>query len=267
MKGVLIMENSAISNQNSSFILKVMDTAMSIPGVKVNREDFLRKELNRKFNPKEIEDAINLGTAIAGLPKSTLDKIAKDLIKSKCLLTTAISFGTGLPGGALGLVGGTAADISQILANFLNLTQKLMYLYGYKDINELSCSQTDIMIVMLCAASGVETAEAFVAKELPVILEKLLSKNVEKEVSSNIIKRTANKVLSLLGKKAAVNAGTETTGKTIGKFIPLFGGILSGAMTYASFRPMAAKLKNILSANYDVFKEIYEEEKYNSLIN
>ena len=123
--------------------VKVIDVAISTPGVKVNREEFLKKALRGKVSEDVIDNAIRVGTVKAGVPKEVAEKIAENLINSKCILTSAVSFATGIPGGLVGLLGGSTVDIAQFFGNFFNLAQKLMYIYGYKDVSELDSSQTD----------------------------------------------------------------------------------------------------------------------------
>lgn len=53
---------------------KVIDVAISIPGVKVNREEFLKKELRGKVSEDVIDDAIKVGTVKAGVPKEVAEK-------------------------------------------------------------------------------------------------------------------------------------------------------------------------------------------------
>ena len=193
--------NISNSSKDSEWWIKLFDLAISSPGVKVDRESFLRKELKGKVPDSIIERSIAVGTIQAGVPKELAEKLAQNVINSKCVLTSIISFASGIPGGALGLFGGSAVDITQYFGNFFNLSQKLMYIYGYKDISEFDSSQIDIMIAMLGAASGIEMAQIFVAKQLPKLVEKITAGIIAKQTSKNIFKKIANKILVVLGKK------------------------------------------------------------------
>lgn len=233
---------------------KVIDLAMSTPGVKVNREEFLRKELRGKVSDEMIDDAIKIGTIKAGVPRNIAEKIADNSIHSKCILASTVSFATGIPGGLAGLLGGSTVDLAQFFGNFFNLAQKLMYIYGYRDISELDNSQTDIMVAMLGAASGVESAQFFIAKQLPKIAEQISTRIIARESSKNIIKKMANEVLTVFGKKGVALFTKGEIAKTIGKGIPLVGGVLSGGLTLATFKPMAKQLNKSLKENYDYDK-------------
>lgn len=230
---------------------RVIELAINTPGVKVNRENFLQKELKGKVPQSVIDDAIQNGTIKAGISKELASKLAQNIINSKCVLTTTVSFATGLPGGFLGILGGSSVDIVQYFGNFFNLAQRLMYIYGYKDISELDSSQTDIMIAMLGAASGVEAAQIFIAKQLPKLAEKIAAKAISKQVSKNLIKKIANKVLVAIGKKGISMFTGEEIAKLIGRSVPIVGGIVSGTLTLVSFKPMAKRLNKSLKEHYD----------------
>ena len=51
------------------------------------------------------------------------------------------------------------------------------------------------------------------------------------------------KVAAYLG----VRMTEETFAKGVGKIVPIVGGVVSGGITLATFRPMSAKLRNYLS--------------------
>lgn len=221
-----------------SVLLPIINGAMKVPGVKVNREEFLEKELKGKVPDKMIEDALVYGTKKAGIPIELIEKMAKNTINSKALLTVTASFLSGMPGGLIGLLGGSSADVIQYYANFFNLAQKLMYLYGYQDINELDSSQEDVMIVVLGVASGVEVANAFLKKVLNETAVKLQEKAI------------ANQVLIILGKKSATRISEEQIAKIFGKAVPIIGGLISGIISASTFKPMAKRLNKSLKEFY-----------------
>lgn len=132
------------------------------------------------------------GTKTAGIPIELIEKISRNSINSKSVLTITASFVSGLPGGLVGLLGGSSVDVMQYYANFFNLAQKLMYLYGYKDISDLDSSQEDIMIVVMGVASGVEVAMLFLKRFLPKPLlngRKKLLQNRQAKVHLKLFRR------------------------------------------------------------------------------
>lgn len=69
---------------------KVMGTALAMPGVKVDRDDFLKKELCNYCSQEQIEQAIST-RPIDIVPIEILDKIANACINSHTTKVTVIS--------------------------------------------------------------------------------------------------------------------------------------------------------------------------------
>lgn len=236
---------------NSEKLLpQIINGAMKVPGVRVDRESFLRKELKGKVPDYVVESAIADGTKTAGVPVELIEKLAKNAINSKALLTVTASFVSGLPGGLIGLLGGSSVDVVQYYANFLNLAQKLMYLYGYSDINELDSSQEEIMVVVMGVASGVEVANAFLKRILTENAGKIAEGIIAKQASRSTLKIVSGRVMVSLGQKSATRIGEEQVVKIVGKAVPVVSGILSGAISAFTFKPMAKRLNKSLNEFY-----------------
>lgn len=231
-------------------LLPAINSALNVKGVKVDREAFLRKELRGKVEPYIIEEAIINGTKEANIPLEIIENIADRCISSRTSLAVTESFLSGLPGGLVGLLGGSALDIIQFYANFLNLTQKLMYIYGFKDIKELDSSQEDIMVVMLGAASGIEAANTYIKNLLSKSASKWLEKIAAEEAGKKGIKILAEKVLIMLGKKSASRISEKQLAKIFSKSVPIIGGSICSIITAVTFKPMAKKLKKALVEGY-----------------
>lgn len=249
---ITMIENDtpAKVEENTSWWANAINLAMQVPGVKVDYEAFLRKELRGKVAQSVIDDAVKNGTLKAGVPKDLAETLAKNAINSKCVLSTTISFASGMPGGFVGLIGGSTVDVVQFFANFFNLAQRLMYIYGYMDISQLDSAQTDIMIAMLGAASGVEAAQVFVAKQLPMLADKIAAHLIAKDAAKNVFQKIANKVLTMIGKKGITLFTGKELGNMIVKSVPIIGGLISGALTLATFKPMAKELDKYLKQSY-----------------
>ena len=54
---------------------------LQTPGIKVNRKDFLQKELMKNYSQETIDNAIEHNPAYAKIPPSEIDKIADEVIK------------------------------------------------------------------------------------------------------------------------------------------------------------------------------------------
>jgi len=119
-------------NSNNTFEL-ALSTATSLPMVHINREKFLRKELLKYCDEKQVESAILNNPAYAGIELPIIDKIARSCINYETNKVSAISFAAGIPGG-LAMIGTIPADVTQYFAHVLRILQKLVYLYGWEEI-------------------------------------------------------------------------------------------------------------------------------------
>lgn len=66
--------------KNEMTFEKILAAAMHTPGVKINREKFLRKELIRYCSEDIIAEAIKNNPAKAGISKELVNKISKQVI-------------------------------------------------------------------------------------------------------------------------------------------------------------------------------------------
>ena len=90
---------------------KVMGAALSMPGVKVDRDEFLKKELKIYCSPEQLEQAIS-SRPINGVSKDVIDRIASACINSHTAKVTAVSAIAGIPGG-LAMAGTIPAETRQ----------------------------------------------------------------------------------------------------------------------------------------------------------
>lgn len=86
--------------------------ALKVPGVKINRADFLQKELFKYCSQDKIDKAIAQNPAKAGIDRKLIDKIADEVIKFERNAVSGISTALGIPGGAA-MVATIPADIAQ----------------------------------------------------------------------------------------------------------------------------------------------------------
>lgn len=92
---------------------KVMSTALAIPGVKVDRELFLRAELRQYCTKDEMEKAVINPVDVVSVER--LDSVASSCINNHLVKVTVLSAVAGLPGG-FAVLGTIPADIPVLLA-------------------------------------------------------------------------------------------------------------------------------------------------------
>ena len=112
------------------FLAKVV----RVPGVRVNREEFLRQELRKlHLSDDVIARAIDLNPLHAGVSLTAIDRLAEEAISYETNKSAAISFVAGIPGG-FAMLGTIPADLMQYYAHALRIMQKLAYLYGWGEL-------------------------------------------------------------------------------------------------------------------------------------
>ena len=161
----------------------VIIKGLRIPGVKINREEFLRKELFKRYPQDVIDIAVAESPMKAKISVKEIDKIADDVIKFERNFVSGVSAALGVPGG-WAMVATIPADIAQYYGYLLRATQKLLYLYGFPEIdteegNKLDDGTMNTLIIcfgVMYGTAGANNALKAMAKALGVGVEKQLLK-------------------------------------------------------------------------------------------
>ena len=225
--------------------------AFRVPGVSVNREKFLRKELSLKYDKTIIEKAIESNPMHANISQEDLNNIAESIIQSERLKVSGVSVALGTPGGAA-MAATIPADIAQYYGCMLRVAQKLLYLYGFPQIEfkeEEQTFDTETMNqIILCMGGMLGIANA---KNGLLAIAKALGTGVEKQlVKKALTKGTIYPIVKNISKWFGVKMTKEIFAGFFKKAIPLVGGVIGGGMTYATFKPCCEKLKVVLQDTY-----------------
>lgn len=241
-------------DQNGDGQIGIEDIIMmgiKIPGISVNREAFLRREFQKKYSNTVIENAIALNPTKAGIKREDIDKIAEDVIEHERLMVSGISAVLGTPGGAA-MVATIPTDISQYYGYMLRVTQELLYLYGFQEIDTseengtLDSETMNILIICFGVMYGVAGANNAL-KSLAVAL----GKGVEKQlVKKALAKGAIYPIVKSVSKWFGVRMTKDIFAGFFKKAIPLVGGAVGGGLTYLTFKPCCAKLQNSLKDTY-----------------
>lgn len=220
-------------------------SAVKLPGVRIDRSDFLRRELNKYCTYDVVENAIQSTPQSAGVAPIIIDRIAKSCINYEAAKVTAISAVAGLPGG-IALVGTIPADIIQYMGHLLRVMQKIIYLYGWEsllnDDNEIDDETKNILIVLFGAMFSVQSATKLLNKIIPNI-----AANVEKRLlATALTKTTVYPIIKNIAKAIGVRMTKEIFAKGVSKSIPLIGAVTSGTLTYAMFKPTTTKFRKYI---------------------
>ena len=224
---------------------KVLSASLRLPFVKVNREEFLSKELSKFCTPMEVMTALDAGP-LGVLTKKEIDKLANQCISYHLTMACGTSALMGLPGGWW-MAGTIPTDITQFYGHILSLMQKLIYLYGWPaltDVNhQLDDESMNIMTLFVGVMMGNKMAVEALAK-----LATQMSKEAGVKISETVIAHYAVKIAQWIG----INMTKEGFAKGVGKVIPLVGAPISATITYYTFRPMARRLKKHLDELYEM---------------
>lgn len=222
----------------------VIIMGLKVPGIRIDRTTFLQKELQTKFPQEVIDDAIAHNPLHANIPTDTIDKIADEVIKYERACVSGISAALGMPGG-VAMAATIPADIAQYYGYMLRATQKLMYLYGFPEIDVEEKGQTfdseTMNILIICmgvmyGAAGANNALKAVAKALAAGVEKQLLRKA-------LTKGTIYPIVKSVAKWFSVKMTKEVFAGFFKKAIPVVGGVIGGGITFVSFKPCCDKLK------------------------
>lgn len=224
---------------------KVMSVAMSVPGVKVNRKEFLVAALSKLCSLEQLKQISDGKRPADYLSIETIDRLADSYINSHTTKVTALSAAAGLPGG-LSMAATIPADLAQYYYHVFVLSQKMAYLYGFPDLTDedgvLTEEAKNVMTLFAGAMMGVGIANEAIQK----IAENLAKEIVKRLPKYALTKTVIYPIVKQVAKWIGVKLTKDSFAKGLGKVVPILGGVISGGLTYVTFRPGAKKLKNTL---------------------
>ena len=239
--------------------------SLKMPGVRVDREKFLRKELKNHCDPEVIDLAIEQNPAAAGIDPVLIEKLVDDTIKFERNAASGISAALGMPGG-VAMVATIPADIAQYYGYLLRAAQKMMYLYGFPELeiseDGLNIDTATINSLTICLGIMYGIANANIAIKA---MAKALATGVEKELLKKALtKGTIYPIVKSIAKWFGVRMTKKAFAGFFKKVIPVAGGIIGGGITFASFKPCCNKLRVALKdtkLSNPKYQENEEEEK------
>ncbi len=233
-------------SQANNFWFKILKSSFSLPGIFINREEYLRSELSKRASKEVVQAAIESTPAKAGVSNKIIEELASSTINWHATKTTLISVLSAVPPGWW-QAPAIPADIAQFYFHVTVVLQKLAYLYGWPQFTEDNEGMDDETLLRVTLFVGVMYANKGATAAVAKISEKL---------GQEVAKRLPQKALTQYGvynvaKKTGMWIGIQLTktsfGKYVGRLIPFLGAILAGAITLFSFKPMAGRLKKYLS--------------------
>ena len=227
--------------------LQTIGAVAKLPIVRVDREAFLRKHFGES---EHLEVILERGPQ-AVYDTESLRAKASTLVKNSAAKTSAASFASGLVANPVVAIPAGSADVAQFFGFAINLSQQIAYLFGedelFDDGGELSEAAQIRVIAYLGAMFGAAGAAALVSST-----SKTAGAALGKKVAAQALTKTTwYPLVKKVGAAIGVKVTKKTVEKSITKFVPLAGGAVSGALTYATFRPMGNRLADTLAENLD----------------
>lgn len=220
----------------------IMKGALNLPGIKVDRDQFLISAFRpygesvnlREKRPSEI------------FSNQIIERVAKGIVKNHANKVTAISAAAGIPGG-LAMLGTVPADLVQYYWHFLVMSQKLAYVYGWPDLrdenNNLGDEAQGIMTIFMGVGFGVDGAATATREIAKKAADHWVKKIPQMALTKTVWYPIVKKIAAWLG----IRITKDSVAKAASKIIPFVGAAISGTLTYATFKPMANKLRKELA--------------------
>ncbi|MGW2058109.1 hypothetical protein ACWCOZ_30085 [Streptomyces sp. NPDC001840] len=240
-------QGKGIENPESRFSA-VLVGAARLPGVRINREAYLRSALARHCSEDDIRRALEETPAAAGITVEVLDKVANDSIRYETAKVSALSAAAGIPG-IIALPATVPADVAQYFGHMLRIAQKLAYLYSWPDLfsdegDDVDDATMGVLTLFFGVMFGTQSANAAVGKVAGMMSEQAVKKLPQKALTKGLIYPIVKKVAGYLGVKMT----KDSFAKSVSKAIPLVGAVVSGGLTFTTFLPMAKRLKKHLAS-------------------
>ncbi len=227
--------------------VEFLKKVVRVPGVRINRDDFLCQELRECGVPEEvIRRAIDTNPAFAGIPLAELDRLAEQVISYETNKSAAISFVAGIPGG-FAMLGTIPADLTQYYVHAFRIVQKLAYLYGWCELLSAKEEVDDETIGIIAIFFGVMLDVEEATMSLLSFASSTVMDTVKKQVTKQFLMKTSwyrsvKKTLQIIG----VNLTKKAFTQGFSKVLPVIGGVVSSGLTFMSLQSQSSRLKKHL---------------------
>ena len=242
LRGITAEQASSAEQHGLDFLKKVV----RFPGVRINRDEFLRHELTKlRASEEVIERALATSPALAGVPLLALDTLADETITYETNKSAALSFAAGLLGG-FAMLGTIPADLMQYYAHALRIMQKLAYLYGWRDLLA-DVDEDDEMIGVLAVFFGVMLGVGGAAQSLTAFARIAAKTAYQKHVTKRaLMSITWYPVVKYSLRVIGINITKSSFTKGASKIVPVIGGFVSSGLTFMALQTQSARLKGHL---------------------
>ena len=237
--------------------IELLKATAGLPGVKIDRTEFLTSALRPYFAEKTVQNAVRHNPAAAGISVAEINEIAASCIRFETTKVSTLSFAAGIPGG-LAMLGTIPADLAQYFGHILRILQKLVYLYGWQELFDEQGRLDDETSNLLTLFAGI----MFGVNGATSAITKLVDSATQNVVSKGALYPIVQRIAATLG----IRLSKDVFAKGAAKVLPLVGGVASGSLTYLTYKPMAEKLRSHLTTLKFADPGFYSENHITDII-
>lgn len=224
---------------------RILRATLSLPGARIDRKAYLKKELSKHFSEEVVAKAIATRPANAGIPKSAIQSIAISSIKWHRAGVSTTSFTVGLPGGWW-MAGTIPVDMTQFFWHVVIILQKLAYLHGWPSFENEEDELDDETLLLFTIFVGVMFGAGAASKALGELAEKLVEQLLVRLPKQALTKYGVYRLAREVAKWIGIKLTKDTFSRSIAKVVPIISGFLSGGITWVSFSVMSHRLRKHL---------------------
>lgn len=220
----------------------VLNGALLIPGARVDRDAYLRKELTASGVSSELVDlAIETTPAKAGVPAGLIHKIAQGSIRMHRTGVSATSLAAGLPGGFL-MVATVPGDMTQFFWHVIVIMQKLVYLHGWPELlsgdEEVGDDTRHLLTIFAGVMFGAQGANAALSKVADMLAKEVVIRLPREKLTKWGVYILSKEIAKWIGIKLT----KEGFARGVAKVVPILGGAVAGGITWVTYSSMCKRL-------------------------
>lgn len=223
----------------------VLNAALKVPLVQVDREAFLRRELAPHLSATALSTALERSPAAAGIDPKVVDRISASVIRTHTLAVAGLSGLAALP--PFPLAAATIpADLTQFFAQTLMVAQKLAYLRGWSSMTNSSGEFDDDSRYQLTLFVA-----AMLGSEVATVAVREVAAHVVQQVAGSLPRIALTQVvgygaLAEAAKWLGVKLAKDLFARAAARVIPFVSAILASSISGYTFHAMATRLNEEL---------------------
>ena len=223
-----------------------MKRALCIPFVKVDKNRYLRRKLKNRLTDEELELVLN-ERPLSVLPMEEVKRMAKTEVRKHALIVTLLSTLSAVPQSGWLMWLGIAFDFIQFQVFVFVIMQKLLYLYGCKNLSSdnknLSGSAEWILLLISTIMIGkhqvMRLAKSAAGMAVKQAIQRFAVRMLTKLMVFNVLRQCAKWFGIVLTKDMLVQG--------VSLMVPILCAIISGLISLWLFMPMTKRLQRHLT--------------------